>query len=108
MKPTFTFAALLLSASVLHADPIKVGAGARAVDWVFDLKGSNDACKAMVEEYMKNSQDAKPAGKAINPVDASMVRFYDNGDMLRVTSDSTHFHLDTQSDMKKLAGAAKD
>lgn len=112
---------------------ITVGTGAKAVEWVFDLKGSNAAFKAMVDQYFKGAKPAKTAdsGKTVQPsendyarledwtihyytdskgkfVSASMIRFYDNGDMMRLTRDATHFHLDTLADMKKLAGAAKD
>ena len=133
MKHNLTFAALLLSTSLLHADLIKVGTGAKAVEWVFDLKGSNGAFKVMVDQYFKSTKPAKTAvsGRTAQPsehdyakledwtvhyctnskvkfVSTSMIRFYDNSDILRLTSDATHFHLNTMADLKKLAGAAKD
>jgi len=39
---------------------------------------------------------------------ASMIRFYDNGTMLRVSRDDTHLHVDARGDWNLLKGASKD
>ena len=38
----------------------------------------------------------------------SMIRFYDNGTMLRVSRDDTHLHVDARGDWNLLKGASKD
>ena len=39
---------------------------------------------------------------------ASMIRYYDNGTMLRVSRDNTHLHVDARGDWNLLKGASKD
>ena len=114
---------------------ITVGKAGSEVQWEFDLKGGGEAFEAMLDNIaavaaagdggaaeenadsgLVEHEYARPGDWSVHYytdkdggfVQASMIRFYDGGQMLRLTMDDSQMHIDTTGDWEALEGAAKN